>query len=215
VWAKALCSILRLEVRVEGTPPRGAFLVASNHLSYLDIVVLGSLYPSVFVAKLEIGRWPFFGWVAKGAGTLFVDRDRPKDVVRAGKEMAEHLAAGIPLTIFPEGRSSRGESVLPFLPSLFEPAARVGVPCYSASIHYETSREDAPPSEAACWHGSSPFVPHIMGVIRHGGIQASVRFSDTPIRSSDRKELAKGLWRSVNDGFVPIRQRSASPRCAP
>ena len=72
-----MCAILGIEVTLVGSAPRGAFLVASNHVLYLDILVLASLYPSAFVAKLEIGAWPVFGWIARSAGTLFVDRSGP------------------------------------------------------------------------------------------------------------------------------------------
>ena len=118
---------------MEGTPPRGLFLLASNHLSYLDIMVLGSLAPSLFVAKSEIRSWPLFGWISRGAGTLFVDRERPKDVVRVGGEMVERLEAGLSLTLFPEGKSTRGVDVQPFMPSLLEAAARTGVACHAVS----------------------------------------------------------------------------------
>ncbi|HZN53706.1 MAG TPA: lysophospholipid acyltransferase family protein, partial [Candidatus Polarisedimenticolaceae bacterium] len=81
-WGRTLCAILSIRRVVEGRlPSEGVFLVAANHLSYVDILVLGSLYPSVFLAKREIASWPVFGWIARGAGTLFVDREQGKDVV--------------------------------------------------------------------------------------------------------------------------------------
>jgi 1-acyl-sn-glycerol-3-phosphate acyltransferase len=156
-----MCAILSVRRDVLGNVPSGgAFLVAANHLSYLDILVLGSLYPSLFLAKREIASWPLFGWVAKGAGTLFIDREQAKDVVRAGREMSERLELGLPLTIFPEGRSSRGVEILPFQPSLLEPAARAGVPCFAASISYETPGAKLPPSRTICWHDSESLLTH-------------------------------------------------------
>ena len=139
LWSRSLCAILSVRRDVDGpVPSEGAFLVASNHVSYLDIVVLGSLYPSAFLAKREIASWPIFGFIARGAGTLFVDREQARDVVRAGREISERLELGLPVTIFPEGRSSAGIEILPFQPSLLEPAARAGIPCWAASISYET-----------------------------------------------------------------------------
>lgn len=206
-WGRALCAILGVERSVEGTVPDGAaFLVASNHVSYLDILVLGSIYPSLFVAKREIATWPLFGWVARGAGTIFVDRERAKDVVRAGSEMAKTLTAGVPLTIFPEGRSSAGATILPFMPSLLEPAAKAGVPCYAATINYETPGSAAAPSDTVCWHDGTSFPGHFLRLAALPKIDARITFADAPIRSADRKELARSLWASANSAFAPIRQ---------
>ena len=204
-WGKALCAILGIEVTLVGKAPRGAFLVASNHVSYLDILVLASLYPSAFVAKLEIGAWPVFGWIARTAGTLFVDRKHPRDVVRAGREMRSHLEAGIPLTMFPEGGSSSGATVRPFLPSLLEPAADTGVPCYAASVTYETETPEPPPSVVS-WRAHEPFGPKIAGVLRQRKILATVTIAEDPVISRDRKELAQALWERVHASYRPMRQ---------
>jgi len=207
LWSRALCAILGVRREVLGpVPGDGTFLVASNHVSYLDIVVLGSLYPSVFLAKREIASWPLFGWIARGAGTLFVDRELARDVVRAGREMSDRLALGLPLTIFPEGRSSRGVEILPYQPSLLEPAARAGIPCWAASISYETPGSTLAPSRTICWHDSESLLTHFPRMAGLRRVVARVRFSDVPILSDDRKALAAGLWERSNASFAPVRQ---------
>lgn len=206
-WGRALCAILTIERDVAGpVPSGGVFLVAANHLSYLDILVLASLYPSTFVAKREIAGWPVFGWLARGAGTLFVDRETPKDVMRAGREMSERLRSGISLTIFPEGRSSPGESVLPFQPALLEPAAKAAVPCIAVSITYETPGSDMPPSRTVCWYDSENFVTHFRRLAGLKRVVARVRFTGPPVVSYDRKALARALWERTAATFEPIRQ---------
>jgi 1-acyl-sn-glycerol-3-phosphate acyltransferase len=206
-WGRALCAILRVERNVTGPIPHGGvFLVASNHLSYLDILVLGSLYPSTFLAKREIAGWPLFGWVARGAGTLFVDREQPKDVVRAGRQMTERLAMGIPMTIFPEGRSTPGREILPFQPALLEPAARAGVPCWAASISYETPGSIASPARTVCWHDQENFAKHFQRLAGLPRIAARVTFSGPPVISDDRKNLARDLWEKSTAAFAPVRQ---------
>src|SRR5262245_53859967 len=206
-WGETMCAILGVERTIGGSIPQGpAFLVASNHVSYLDILLLSSIYPSLFVAKREIATWPLFGWVARGAGTIFVDRERAKDVIRAGREMTKTLTVGVPLTIFPEGRSSAGATILPFLPSLLEPAAQAGVPCYAATINYETPGSPAAPSSTVCWHDGSSFPGHFVRLAALPRIDARIKFADAPVRSADRKELARTLWESANSAFEPIRQ---------
>lgn len=207
LWGKTLCAILGIRRVVEGTVPSdGAFLVAANHVSYVDILVLASLYPSLFLAKREIASWPVFGWIARGAGTVFIDRDQAKDVVRAGRELSDRLELGLPLTIFPEGRSSRGAEILPFQPSLLEPAARAGIPCWAASISYETPGSDLPPSRTICWHDNESLLTHFPRLVGLRRVVAHVRFAETPVRSLDRKLLANALWEQASASFTPVRQ---------
>jgi 1-acyl-sn-glycerol-3-phosphate acyltransferase len=207
LWGKTLCAILGVRCDVDGPVPRdGAFLVASNHVSYLDILVLASLYPSLFLAKREIASWPVFGWIARGAGTIFIDREQAKDVVRAGRELSERLELGMPLTIFPEGKSSRGVEILPFQPSLLEPAARAGVPCWAASISYETPGSDLPPSRTICWHDDESLLTHFPRLLGLKRVVARVRFAEAPVRSVDRKVLANALWERATASFTPVRQ---------
>jgi len=206
-WGRAMCAILGVTREVSGPRPEGGvFLVASNHLSYLDILVLGSLYRSTFLAKREIAGWPAFGWIARGAGTLFVDRSQPKDVVRAGRAMSERLALGIPLTIFPEGRSTDGREILPYQPSLLEPAAKAGVPCWAVSISYDTPGSAVSPARTVCWHDSENFVTHFRRLVALPRIVAHVRFAEAPLVSDDRKLLARELRERALASFQPVRQ---------
>ena len=82
--------------------------MSSNHLSHIDILVVSAVFPSRFVAKSEIQKWPVIGWLASMAGTLFVRRGDRKDVPRVVREMRATLDAGVSVTFFPEGWASRG-----------------------------------------------------------------------------------------------------------
>lgn len=206
-WGRGMTAILGIRVIREGPLPSApVFVVASNHLSYLDILVLGGSYPTLFVAKRSIRSWPLFGWIARSAGTLFVDRDRAADVLRAGKAISARLEAGLPLTLFPEGRSSPGREVLPFGPSLLEPAARLGVPCHAVSLRYETPGTELPPSITCCWYEGVHFVRHYLRLMSIPRIEVQIRFSPDPVVLADRKELAARLRDAVRAGFVPVRQ---------
>ena len=215
LWSRSLCRILGIEVLASGRPEGDPFVVAANHVSYIDILVLGSLYRSQFVAKDEIRGWPVFGWVSRAAGTLYVNRDNPRDAVRVIRSIRHHLANGVAITLFPEGGTSAGEEVRPFLPTLLEPAAGAGVPCYAASLSYETPDSHVAPGDTICWHDGSNFVKHFLGIMHVKKIEARVSFSERPVRSSDRKELAQKLWEDARDSFVPIRGEAVSRRCAP
>ena len=106
-------------------------LLVSNHLSYLDIVVLSSIRPCVFVAKRDVARWPLFGWLAHAAGTIFVDRER-RFSTEFVNGIHEAIAAGLPVVLFPEGTSSDGSTVLPFKSALLESAVQLRSPVAAA-----------------------------------------------------------------------------------
>lgn len=205
LWCRAAVRILGVRVSVSGGPDGRPFVVASNHVSYLDIWVLGSLYPATFIAKREIAAWPAFGWIAGAAGTLFVDRENARDLVRVARSMSARLRRGISVTLFPEGKATNGSTVLPFMPSLFDSAARLGVPCYAASLSYETPGRRKPPAETICWWARRPFFPHIVELSKIPRIEARVTFAESARQSSNRKELARHLHRDVLESFVPVR----------
>src|SRR5688572_27088565 len=91
--SRRVLRVLAAEIKSEGPCPHDGLLV-SNHLSYLDILVLVTLTPAVFVSKSEVKRWPVFGWFARMSGTVFLDRTRRSDVMRISEEIATRLRGG-------------------------------------------------------------------------------------------------------------------------
>src|SRR5687767_8114630 len=91
-WSVLICRLLQVELEVRGTPPHSG-LVASNHLSYLDVFIFSAIAPCIFVAKQEIGKWPIFGRCARYAGTILLDRQRRAAVRPVAGEMRSALAA--------------------------------------------------------------------------------------------------------------------------
>ena len=119
VFHKLGCIFLGLRVRVIGEPATGrATLLVSNHISWTDIVAIGSVADVTFVAKREVGEWFFVGMVARLQKTIFVDRTRRSDAGRTSREIAQHLASGNAVLLFAEGQSDIGTHVLPFRSAL-------------------------------------------------------------------------------------------------
>lgn len=136
-WAAQLLAILAVRVSVRGEPPPpGGALVAANHVSWLDIHLLHSLLPARFISKAEVRNWPIFGRFAEAAGTVFLVREKKADAMRVNQLMAEHLREGDCLALFPEGTTSDGRAVLPFFPSLFQPAVEAGASVWPVRIRY-------------------------------------------------------------------------------
>jgi 1-acyl-sn-glycerol-3-phosphate acyltransferase len=203
-WSRALARIVNLRVRVEGAPPRGAFLLVSNHLSYLDIAVISAALPTRFVAKQQVSRWPLIGRITRDLDTLFVDRDSIVDTARTAERIEAGLRAGAGITLFPEGTSSPGDRVLPFQPPLLAAAARLDMPVHSCALSYKTPRAETPAHLSVCWWGDMTFAEHLAKLVQHSQIEAILRFAAQPARETDRKKLARALHADVSALFIPV-----------
>jgi 1-acyl-sn-glycerol-3-phosphate acyltransferase len=192
--ARRMLRILRPTVRVSGSVPASGLLV-SNHLSYIDILVIASVTPAIFVAKHEVAGWPVFSWFAKMGGTLFVDREHRATVGQTTDEIQSALDRGALVVLFPEGTSSNGQTVLPFKSSLLEPATRQTQALFVGVIQYEI--EDGNVAEEICYWKDMKMLPHALNLLSKRSIRASVRFTQLREGSTDRKELARQLHSEV------------------
>ncbi len=200
--------IFDLELQVTGPVPKSGLLV-SNHLSYLDIVVLAALAPAFFVAKREVQSWPVFGPLARMAGTLFIHREKRSDTARLAPELARLLDAGALVVVFPEGTSSDGSNVLPFRSSLLEATVWRGTAIHTAYLEYELDGGD--PATEICYWGTMTLLPHLLNLLGKARVRAKVVFSETTVRSADRKELA----RAARNEVVRIKDRLARDKARP
>jgi lyso-ornithine lipid O-acyltransferase len=185
---------LGFQLRVVGKlPPTG--LIASNHLSYLDILFYGAVVPCVFVSKMEVRRWPLLGLLAALGGTVFIDRRSAASAAEAARRIEELLNAGILVLVFPEGTSSDGSGVLRFYASLFEPAVRVGAPLTAAAIGYSASAGAM--ERDLCYYGDISFAPHLLETLQLPDIVATLRFAPTGPTYGERKQAAMRIREAV------------------
>ncbi len=206
LWACGMCRLLGIHRIVEGTVPVPPFLLASNHLSYVDILVLAASVRGVFVAKREVQGWPGIGFLATVFGTIYLDRARKRDAVRVLDHIDRSIEQGIGVVLFPEGTSSPGDQVYPFHSALFEWAARRTFPVHAVTLSYQTEPPDPPAHLAICWWGSMTFVPHLARLVSLRGGRALVRFGPDPVRGDHRRDLARRLEHAVTDQFTPVVQ---------
>jgi len=185
---------LHVEVRTSGHPPAGGLLV-SNHLSYLDILVLSSITPSAFVSKDEVRNWPVFGWFAVLAGTVFVKRESRQDVARSAEELRAALREDRLVVLFPEGTSSDGSTVLPFKSSLLAPAEAPDLALSVAFIHYRI--EDGSVADEVCYWRDMSLAPHLLNLLGKRVVSAHVSFAPFEQDRSNRKLLARQLHSEV------------------
>jgi len=170
-------------LKLTGTPPASGLLV-SNHLSYLDIMIFGTALPCYLVSKVQIGRWPFFGTLARAGGTIFVDRSSRASAESVTVKIAERLKGPVPVLFFPEGTSTDGTELLRFHSRFYTPAVEAGVPVIAAAIRYVP--EDGSPERELCWYGDAAFLPHIWKVLGGPDFSAEVHFGEPRIYTSRR-----------------------------
>ena len=197
-WLQQVCQralpVFGIELRVAGPIPSSGLLV-SNHLSYLDILILGATAPCVFVSKSEVRHWPVFGWFARLAGTLFVRRDRRSDVERANCELRRVMDTDGLVVLFPEGTTSDGRQVLPFRSALLQAAAEQRPAMTAAFIHY--SLKDGEVADEVCYWRDMTLLPHLLNLLGKDSIEARLQFTQLRKCSSDRKQLARQLHAEV------------------
>ena len=181
-------------VVAEGPLPKSGLLVC-NHLSYLDILLLASLTPVVFVSKHEVRHWPVLGWFSRMAGTIYVRRERRGDVARTSEEIRNVLRQGQLVVLFPEGTSSDGRQVLPFKSSLLEPATGSDHELFAGHIAYSISEGSV--ENDVCYWGDMSFFPHAVMLLAKPRVGASVHFSRVEAGVSSRKDLARQLHAEV------------------
>jgi 1-acyl-sn-glycerol-3-phosphate acyltransferase len=168
-------------------PERGALI--SNHLSYIDIIVLAAIHPCVFASKAEIASWPVVGWMTTMAGTVYVHRGRGGSAERARAGMIATARAGVPMVFFPEGTTTNGETgMLKFHSGLLAQAMSTDEEVTAAYLRYSLGGgNDANASVAndICFWGDETMWPHMFRFLNLRNVKAQVRFGDGPIRFSN------------------------------
>jgi 1-acyl-sn-glycerol-3-phosphate acyltransferase len=141
-WAQGLLRALGLRLQVQGRPRPGAKLIVANHVSWLDIMAIHAVCPQArFVSKADVRHWPLVSRLVDAAGTLYLERDKRRDALRVVHQMAQALAAGQSVAVFPEGTTSDGRSLLPFHANLLQAAIATATPVQPVALRYADAAE--------------------------------------------------------------------------
>jgi 1-acyl-sn-glycerol-3-phosphate acyltransferase len=198
-WLQRCCQhclrLLHVRTETTGDVAHGV-LITPNHVSYLDIIVLGALAPTVFVAKAEVQGWPVFGWFARKAGTLFLRREVRSELARIGAELDPVLASGANLIVFLEGTSTDGTMVRAFKAGMLEPAVRAEWTVCPAGLSYRVPEGHDVRLEVAWW-GTMPLASHLAGLLALEWIDVRVGWGRSRVAVGDRKAMAVELHAEV------------------
>lgn len=186
-WHRRACRILGIRVELSGQVPTESALLVANHVSWLDVPVLGGLGPIAFLSKAEVRAWPLVGWLAAAAGTQFIARGSGQ-ASAVGARIGHHLLDHGCLALFPEGTTTDGSLVKPFFPRLLAAASASGVPVVPVALRFE---RDGALDPVAPFVGEETILEHLRRVLTARDFRVKVAFCE-PLdpRQFDRRGLA-------------------------
>ncbi|TWO70524.1 1-acyl-sn-glycerol-3-phosphate acyltransferase [Caenimonas sedimenti] len=206
LWSRQMLAVLGIALKVQGQPPvQGPLLVVSNHLSWLDILVIHAARHCRFVAKSEVRQWPLIGTLATGGGTLYIERDKRRDALRVVHHMAESLQAGEIVAVFPEGTTGDGRELLPFHANLIQAAISAQAPVQPVALRFVDLATGAD-SVGPLYLGDDTLVASLWRTLAGPPFEARVRFGEP--QSADGRDRRR--WAAdLQDAVAALRQREA------
>jgi len=197
-WCIRLLRILKVKVVIHGDSSVlfgiKPYLLVANHISWLDIHIINSIRPVIFVAKADVSKWPIFGYLAGMLGTIFLKREKLSDIKRVIQVMKEKLANQEIVAIFPEGTSTDGRSVLPFKSNLFEAAHQAQADVLPITIQYKENNQY---SNRAAFIGDMELIDSIKNILRTDDLVVHIHLNDKLPADLPRQELAAQAHRLV------------------
>ena len=188
VWARGMLAIIGIEVRVKGHPAQGPVLMAANHISWLDILVMHAACHCRFVAKSEIRSWPLLGVLTTGGGSLYIERDSRNDAMRVVHQMADALRQGQVLAVFPEGVTGDGITVLPFHANLLQAAISAEAPIQPIALQFiDAHTHDI--SLAPCYRNDDTLISSLWRTLCAPPLLAQVRYGDKQHTEGRRRRV--------------------------
>lgn len=211
-WSRSLLALLGVRLKIRGNPLDVAsrnVLLVSNHVSWLDIYLLNAVRPLRFVSKAEVRSWPVVGWLAVFTGTLFLERGKRRDTARVNDAVTAALANGDCVAFFPEGTTTDGTHIKPFLSSLLQAAINAQSALHPVALRY--IKPDGGVDIEPAYYGDMSMMDSLRNILARKRISAELVFLE-PISSSgkQRRELARQAEQAISSALYP-----ASPRTTP
>jgi 1-acyl-sn-glycerol-3-phosphate acyltransferase len=210
-WSRQLLTVLGVRLDIS-QPGELMGLVVANHVSFLDIYVINALAPAAFVSKDDVRTWPLIGWLCEHTDTIFLQRGNRNAAHHARHELAQHLAEGRLVALFPEGTTTTGDHVLPFHSALLQSAVDTGAPITPVVLRYEDGH--GTPCSDAAYVGDTSLLECLWSIASCRNLVACTKVLE-PMASNgqDRRHLAAEAHRRIAQGLA--RQLSPSRSASP
>ncbi|MBX3633548.1 MAG: 1-acyl-sn-glycerol-3-phosphate acyltransferase [Simplicispira sp.] len=188
-WSHQLLCMLGVALEVDWSEAPAGALVVANHISWLDIYALNAAHPMAFVAKADVATWPLVGWLAARTDTVFMRRGVRSDARATNLRIAALLEAGQTVTVFPEGTTTDGSTLLDFHAALLQPAIAAGRPIHPVAISYHGPGGRR--SSAAAYAGETSLRACLAAILAGRGLVVRVRAAPPlPTAGAQRRALA-------------------------
>ena len=208
-WHNRLADILGVQITVAGYRPQAPALLVSNHVSWLDIVVLGGLTHTDFLSKYEIREWPLIGWLAARSGTLFIRRGHG-EAAAISEQIAQRLREKRFLTLFPEGTTTDGRELRPFFSRLFGAALDTGTNVVPVALRYHIAGDHDP---TAPYTDQQSLGENLRGLILRRRTTVHVVFGEPIVlQGHSRKQVAELARGDIMRALQDPTQRPLGPR---
>lgn len=192
--------------RVEGMPLEPHSFIIANHISWLDIMILGGWTGTAFVAKAEVETTPLIGWIADQNHSLYIDRAARRDSHGQVARIQDALGRQQPLAVFPEGTTGNGRQLLPFRSTLMEAVA----PAPPNVVVRPVAVDYGDHADVVGWHSGEGGVANFKRVLGHRGtMPMTVHLLDALQPTDDRKQLAQQAQRSIAAALSSLARRDA------
>ena len=198
-WSRGVLRALGVGLRASGLARPGATLLLANHVSWLDIAAIHAVVPQArFVSKADVLAWPLLGWLIRGAGTLFIARERKRDALRVVHAVAEALRSGQTVAVFPEGTTGPGAVPLPFHANLLQAAIATSTPVQLVVLRFADARQRFSP--AAAYVGDTSLLQSLWWLANARGLVVHLDLlAPQGTAHADRRALAEHLRQQVAD----------------
>lgn len=209
VWAGALLAKLAIKLAVNGVPPiSGPMLLVSNHISWLDILVIHAAGHCRFVSKSDIKHWPVLGTLTTSASTLYIERESRRDAMRVVHHMCEALTDGDIVAVFPEGTTGNGVDLLPFHANLLQAAIAIDAPVQPIALSF-IDLATGQASQAASFVGDETLLGSLWGTLKSSNVAAVATYGLPQwAKGRDRRTWAADLRTEI----ASLKVSSIKPR---
>lgn len=195
-WSRRATDILGLSITHKGKLNLSTSLFVANHISFLDIIILSSMFPVTFLSKSTIRYWPVFGFIAAGFGVIFIQRNNKRVLNSITNSLTTALKQNRSLVLFPEGTTTIGKTVGKFHPSLFQAAINAGKPVQPVALRYHRNGEF---DETAAYIGKDNFIVILISIMAKDKTEVEVTVCDEiDSYNLNRRELSDKSYNVIN-----------------
>jgi len=201
-WSSKLLKILHINLIVDKDIntilSKNNYLIVSNHISWIDIFLINSVYPVTFLSKSSVANWPLIGTLTKSANTIFINREKLIDLKNSSNQIEFYLKKNGSVYFFPEGTATDGSYLLPFKSNLFQTAINTNKSILPICITYTNQNKF---TAAPSYYGDMSLLKSLLNLIKLKNINANLAILPSIKCNCSRKDLAKYAYLKINQAL--------------